>query len=310
MKIAYIILAHRLPDQLIRMIHQLEDSDVSFFIHVDKKSDKKLGNQISHELQKQLGARANVHLVKKHVCYWGAFGIIQGTAQGIKELVESGIEFDRVVLLSGQDYPIKSTDHIKTFFQENHGKEFMQSFVLTSRNPWSDHGGSYRDVARVLHWHFNLRSKHVRIPIRRKFFKGMEPYGGSQWWCLSRECIQYIYHFLADHPRFLTYFKHTFIPDELFFQTIVSNSSFGEKITGENLTYADWDNPNPQYPAVLGKNYFDQLATSPKLFARKFDTNRDTEILDLIDQRILNPLMCDRLDQPSLPEISKTISKN
>ncbi len=232
MKIAYIILTHRFPEQLVRSIRRLDDRDVFFFIHLDKKADMRSGNDISRQLRNQLGNSANVHLVKSHPCRWGRIGIVQGTVEGIKALTESGTEFDRAVLLSGQDYPIKSTDYIKTFFERNHGKEFMESFVLTSKNPWSNHAGSYKDLARVMHWHFYLRSKHLRIPVERKFFKGMKPYGGSQWWCLSRDCIEYIHQFIVDHPEFLNYFKHSFIPDELFFQTIVSNSPFGAKITG------------------------------------------------------------------------------
>jgi hypothetical protein len=39
MKIAYVVLAHRYPDQLIRLIHRLNTENASFFVHFDKKTD-------------------------------------------------------------------------------------------------------------------------------------------------------------------------------------------------------------------------------------------------------------------------------
>ncbi|HEY9638858.1 MAG TPA: beta-1,6-N-acetylglucosaminyltransferase [Coleofasciculaceae cyanobacterium] len=300
MKIAYIILTHRLPDQLTRLIYQLRDTGDSFFIHIDDRSDRKAGRNLSRHLGSQLGNQPDIHFLKRYACYWGGFGIVKATIEGIKGIVESGVEFDRVILLSGQDYPIKQKSYIKAFFEKNCDKEFMESFILTSKNPWSEHGGSYKDLVRIMHWHFLLRSRPLHIPIERNFFQGIQPYGGSQWWCLSKKCIEYVHHFIQGNPKFVNYFKYSFIPDELFFQTIVSNSPFAEKVTGDNLTYADWQNPNPNYPAVLGKRDLDALLASPKLFARKFDGNRDTEILDLIDQSILNSATDQSLGEPAI----------
>jgi hypothetical protein len=59
-------------------------------------------------------------------------------------------------------------------------------------------------------------------------------------------------------------------------------------VINDDLRYLDWENPNPNVPATLLKNDFDKLATSSKLFARKFDMARDLEILDLLDQKLLD----------------------
>jgi hypothetical protein len=82
----------------------------------------------------------------------------------------------------------------------------------------------------------------------------------------------------------IRFFKHVWIPDELFFQTIVMNSPLRDTIVNDDLRYVDWTRPTA--PAILGRQDFDTLRNSGKLFARKFDTTVDREILDLLDQRI------------------------
>ncbi|MBR8836292.1 MAG: hypothetical protein DSM106950_20295 [Stigonema ocellatum SAG 48.90 = DSM 106950] len=284
MKIAYIVLAHKLPVQLVRLIRRIEDDGTSFFIHMDKKA----GDRMYSDLGEMLSSMSNVHLLKKrYPCYWGDFNIVAATLESIGQLVNSSIDFDYAILLSGQDYLIKSTSQIKEFLQKHRGQEFIESFALASENRWTNLGGCYRALNRVQYWHFRFRSQHFYLPVKRRFFKGFEPYGGSQWWCLSRECIQYINSFVMNNPRFVNYFKSVFIPDELFFQTVVSNSHFKDCIFDDDLRYVDWEHPNPTPPAILCKSDFDTLVNSPKLFARKFDITRDAEILDIIDQKIL-----------------------
>ena len=56
----------------------------------------------------------NIYFLKRHTCYWGDFNIVKATCEGIKEIVKSGINFDYAILLSGQDYLIKSTTQIET----------------------------------------------------------------------------------------------------------------------------------------------------------------------------------------------------
>ncbi len=214
---------------------------------------------------------------------------MEATLEAISALLAAGSSFDRVLLLSGQDYPIKPRRYIKAFLERQDDQEFIESFPLSSPNKWSEHTGPFKDLNRILHWHINFRSRFLHIPIRRSLPGRLRPYGGSQWWCLSRSCIEYLHHFIRDNPRVLEYFRHAFIPDELFFQTLVSNSPFADQVTGSSLTYEDWDAPTPPYPAVLDGSYLSVLAASHKLFARKLDATRDADLLERIDQLLLRP---------------------
>lgn len=283
MKIAYIILAHKYPEQITRLVQRLADADTSFFIHIDWKA----GKLISEELVAQLRNTPNVHFVKRHSCRWGRFSIVDATIEGISQLLNSGVDFDYAMLLSGQDYLIKPNSYIKDFLQQNYGQEFIEYFALAAQNKWTDCGGMYQALNRVQYWHLRFRSKHLYLKIKRKFPANYQPYGGSQWWCLSKDCLSYINSVVRDNSQFVHYFRHVFIPDECFFQTIISNSRFKECIFNDDLRYADWENANPFPPAILDESYFDKLKDSPKLFARKFDISRNVEILNLIDEKIL-----------------------
>jgi Core-2/I-Branching enzyme len=284
MRIAYIILGHRLANQIARLVHTLGDADDSFFIHWDRKA----GVELSHQLAAQLRTDARVHLLPRHRVYWGAFSVVEATIEGIEALFRTGAAFDRAVLLSGQDYPIKSRSHIKAFFARHPEREYMESFPLLAPNRWSDLRDAGHGTARALRWHLHFRGRWLHTPIRRAFPGTMQPYGGAQWWCLSRSCLEYIHRFISHNRQFVNYFKRAYIPDEMFFQTIVSNSPFGARVTGSDLTFVDWSRPKPPFPAVLDKSYLPVLLGSPKLFARKFDGRHDPEILDLIDELIID----------------------
>ena len=75
------------------------------------------------------------------------------------------------------------------------------------------------------------------------------------------------------------------LPDESFFQSIISNSPFRARIVSDDLRYTDWENPNPLYPRTLDSDDFERLMSSPKLIARKFD-ERSEALVALIDGKL------------------------
>jgi hypothetical protein len=282
-KLAFFLLCHKMPEHVIRLIDRLRDVDSFFVVHVDKRAERSVYDTLKEFSDKFPG---QVYLCRKRYrCYWGRFGIVQGTLSCIRETMGQELPFDRAFLLSGQDYPIKSISHIRNFLSENAGYEFIESFAAEEPNRWSEAGGEYSAVNRVLFWTIFFRSRYIQIKWRRRFPLGFRPYCGSTWWCLTRECVNYLDTFVRDNPSFLRYFRTVFIPDEAFFQSILSNSPYRDKIVSDDLRYADWLNPNPMYPRTLETNDLERLMSSPKLFARKFDF-RSQQLLALIDKKI------------------------
>ena len=288
MQLAYIISAYKYPRQLIRLIHRLTNDSTSFFVHVDRKTD----DRTYHEVLEGVGHCPNVYFLKRHKCDWGGFGHVAATLEGITEIFRTHTSFDYAILLTGQDYPIKSTRHIAAFFEGHKGKLFLEFFPLPN-DEWQNRG-IVGGMDRIEAWHSRVFKRHLwfptgrGFPIKRKFLRGFKPFGGSSYWCLPRECIEYIYELITQNRAFVSFFKYVDVPDEIFFQTIILNSPFERLAVNDNLQYTDWKDPDAGSPAILCTSDFGKLLSSPKLFARKFDVSIDAEVLDLIDQEILD----------------------
>jgi hypothetical protein len=277
-RVVYIISAYKNLSQTARLVDRLHQGRTAFFIHVDKKTD----DREYATLRESLSDTTSVHFVERHTCHWGGFGHVRATLKGIAALIASGEQFDYAVLLTGQDYPIKSNEFIERFFELHRPQSFMTSSPLPTES-WSPRGG----LDRIEYWHLRAYGRHVRLPTKRRFPAGLRAFGGGAYWCLSRECIEYVVSFLRMRPDVVSFFRHVDIPDEIFFQTVLMNSELRDTITNENLRYIDWT--RGRRPAILETRDFDALRASPKLFARKFDVQRDEYVLDLIDRHLLQP---------------------
>ncbi|MEH6748177.1 MAG: beta-1,6-N-acetylglucosaminyltransferase [Maribacter arcticus] len=272
MHINYLILSHSNYEHLSRLINGLDDTNVEFFIHIDKKTDK------MYETTK-----ANVHILKERSSiYWGGFGMISATLSLIKE-ARSYHNGGYYVLLSGVDYPIRSNREVKEVLSEK--KEFMNiSLGPLPHKPIERYQYYYFDIDRrnpngFRYIFFRMLEKiQLKLKIKRKI--PFKIYVGSQWFALTEDCIDYILKEIVDNPKYLIYFKHVFIPDEAFFHTILGNSNFYNKIEG-NLTFVDWSvNPGP---AIINESHLNifqnnysfktKYGSNRPMFARKFDNN-------------------------------------
>jgi hypothetical protein len=283
MNLAYIISAYKLPDQLTRLVNRLATDTTHFFVHVDRSAD----DAIYSRMVSPMARLGNVHFLDRHRCPYGGFGHVKATLKGINELFRRRIPFDYAILLTGQDYPLRSNEEIADFFTDHERQSFIDHFPLPF-DEW-DLGG----MDRIDSWHVRLGGQHFRfrgpakLGVTRRFPLGLRPFGGSAYWCLTRECIDYIVRFLQNAPRYSRFFKYVNVPDEIFFQTIVLNSPLRDLVVNDDLRYIEWrERAIAGGPAVLGRGDFNRIMSSPKLFARKFDMTDDAEILDMIDCHI------------------------
>lgn len=275
-RIAYIVSAYKNLDQLARLTRRLLTDRSVVVIHVDLKTD-----QLEYDaLANDVGTLPAVRLLPRHTCHWGGFGHVRASLKGIDALLQSGATFDHVVLLTGQDYPIKPMTEIERFFAENRGRSFIGHSPLPSPH-WSPRGG----LDRIEYRHIRFRSAHLRLPGKRPFPSGLRPHGGGAYWCLSRRSIELVHQLTNERPDIVRFFERVDIPDEIFFQTIIMSSNLSETVVDDNLRYIDWSR-GPR-PAVLGVDDLPALLGSTKLFARKFDVTVDPEVLDAIDRDVL-----------------------
>ena len=280
MNVAYLILGHTAPQQILRMIDRMRTPGAVFVVHIDARADD--------AIYAALKGHPDVSLAPRARCYWGTYGIVQATFNCIQTLLAQNKPFDYAVLLSGQDYPIKPPDAIAAFFSQHGGAQFIESFALAEPNRWTLQGGAFQAMARVLHYTFTFRSKTFHLPFTRRFYAGWKPHGGSQWWALSREAVQWIATYMSGHPGLARYCRLTFIPDESLIQTMLANSPFAAQLSATPIHYIDWQRPNPKYPRTLDEEDFDRLKDAPELFARKLNQDQSSSLLTRIDRELLS----------------------
>jgi hypothetical protein len=294
MEKAYMIMAHKDPKQLHRLVARLNDGRSEFFIHIDKKVEIN-----PFEILTSFGEV--VHFIERFDASWGGLGTIKPFLAGMKAIQKAKKKFDRILLLSGQDYPIKSNADIDNFFKNARHSVFVNHFPIPNYKKWpgSDRGGWYRVDKYYFgqKWYHFMASKSLNFAstylpfFKRKLPDGMKPYTGQTWWNLDMYALNYILDYHEKHPEYIAFHKNTFVADELFVQMILMNSQDDrllKSIENSEKRLSIWDKADSPHPNILRKTDLQAILTSTDLFARKFDENVDSEILDLIDEKVLN----------------------
>jgi hypothetical protein len=292
MKKAYIILAHKNEMMVKRLVDRLDDDASAFFLHIDLNSDIKGFREIFRN-------NPHVRFLKRERTGWGTFALVTATLNAMR--VVQGGDYEKVILLSGQDYPIKSNEEIDQFFQTSPYNIFMDHFPLPNHRKWGPGGGMYRVnkyffglsfVKRMMAKTANFMG--IVFPFtKRKELPGMKPFSGSQWWAMDMRAVNYILEYVDSHPEYIRYHQHTFAADEIFFQMILLNcpdESLRKNIANNNLRYMKWKSESIAHPEVLGVSDVESISDSGALFARKFDPSVDSDVIDVIDDKFLNTL--------------------
>lgn len=298
----YLILAHTNPSQLRRLIERLDGPDVQFYIHVDLKSD--LAAYTSAIPQHNVSWIADrIH------CIWGDFSIVKATLLLVRAALHSTDGAGMCILLSGQDYPVKSTKHIQKFLSQHQSTVFLD--MQPAGQVWSDFflrttyykiQHSDEKLAYTLFNRWDVRSylklllkgqlhclANRRLWQSRKLAVLLDFYGGSQWWAMPMDVLRRIDAFVRHNEKALfAFFQDALIPDEFFFQSIVALSEIkGENPIAPPITYVRWDGKKHPQPVVFRSEDNQELLALPDavLFARKFDAGVDETILNQLDYR-------------------------
>lgn len=121
MKIAYLISAYKDAKQFGRMINALRGNNTHFFIHVDAKAE-----QGHFEAAVPEGMRGHVHFTRKRYwVQWGGFNQVRYQKEMLREALSAGIDFDRIFILTAQDYPLWSNGEIEKELVDNPAKEYI-----------------------------------------------------------------------------------------------------------------------------------------------------------------------------------------
>lgn len=286
MKQAILITAYKNVEHLLEIIDCF-DTEFYIYIHFDKKS------YLSKNQLELIRKKANVILLsRRYSINWGGFNHLRCILFLVKEGLKNK-EIEYFHLISGQDYPLKSQVEFNQFLNQNKGKQFLEYFQMPTDN-WPNKGKERLGNYNLYDWFdakVSFQKKIIyaflevqwRLNIKRKPIKEFSTlYGGSTWWTLSADCLNYVIRFLEDHPTFLKKFNFSFCSEEILFQTIIVNSPYNKNLVNDNLRYIQWEERNGSCPAILDETDFENIKKSDALFARKFDKLHSNKLLGQI----------------------------
>lgn len=275
-------MAYKDPEQIERLVKRLYHPDFDFYIHVDKT--------FSMEPYEYLAEIPNVYFTQeRYQMTWASYRFIEALTRFMRQLLDSDRNYDFISAFSGQDYPVKSTQEIHNYFENNLDYSFLS--LEDQDSPWFKLCESRYKMYHMTY--YNFRGRYLIqymlqkiLPTRKlPFFETI--YGGPRatWWTLSSECANYVVRYLESHPKLVRFAKHSWAPDEFLIPTIIMNSPFKNKVILDSGRYIDWSEGGSN-PKILTTKDQDKIIDSNKLFARKFDFSVDTKILDQLDARV------------------------
>jgi len=267
----------------------LDESEVSFFIHIDAKFDDAI-------FKKAVGERKNVVFIEPRIkTNWGGFSIVKATLALLSEARSFEPPFQRFCLLSGSDFPIKRNSQIRAAFASP--QEFIRVDRKLSAPERNTHSRNVEFYWFMDSWSVIKNTLSGRL--KRQPYAVINLYHGANWWALTRDCIDYVFQFLASNSRYYSFFKFTLCSDEIFFHSIVKHSPFAAQISHDFETiadlrefhsanvhgghYIDWNAKTTTLPKVLDLDDFNRLRDTKALFARKFDEEKSGQLVDRLE---------------------------
>ena len=294
MQQAILIMMHKNPEQVIRLLRYFPEDRCACFIHVDKKARIDLEN-----FRRQVAAaHSRAFVIKKRIsgvlACWSLVQVSMELLIAAKRYDEghhAGFRYYR--LLSGQDYPIKPFAEYEKLLEENYPKEFIgkelydESQHVRIMAEWNKMAGLRVPTTAFLHGWEVLWTKMAGSPKQYLERRGLRISGGPSWWSITDRLTEELIRVYGDEKNEINrVVRHIATPEEAYVQMVYINSAFFNPEKTYNLTIGNYGTHGEP---VTGHTYcwhaddIRELLASGCYFARKFDPGEDSRILDLLD---------------------------
>ncbi len=274
---AYLIICHKNFKQLALLLKLIDHQANDIYIHIDKKVRNAPYSELNNAVKK-----AGLYFTKRVKVTWGGYSQIKAELVLLRASIKNNYSYYH--LLSEACMPLHTQEYIHNFFMQNKGKEFMRVENISGAD------NKYLR-ARLKTYHFfqeyigrnkqrNLFTivdkKHQKIQNRfgvNRIKESFEYYYGDNWFSITNDLAHYL---VSNFRKINRYMKHSICADEIFMQTLTMMSPYKENIVGHCARLIDW---NRGRPYVFKNTDFEELISSDKIFARKFDKDVDEEII-------------------------------
>ncbi|XP_022663399.1 xylosyltransferase oxt-like [Varroa destructor] len=284
--------------QLKRLISVLNTTSTEqhfFYVHVDQRQDY-LYRSLK-ELEDPSWLRVTP---QRFSTIWGGASLLQMLLSCFQELLhldKSTDRWDYVVNLSESDFPIKRVGELELFLGDNKGYNFVRSHGQDTPK--------FISKQALMKTFLECETRMWRLGDR-ELPRGIRFDGGSDWVALHRGFVQWVIQNRAHDPLLVgleALFRHTLLPAESYFHTVLHNSGFCTLIVDNNLRFVNWRRKQGckcQYrhvvdwcgcsPNVLLEDDEGKVAVLSRktvFFARKFEPVLSQKIVDFIEDTML-----------------------
>jgi hypothetical protein len=235
MSLAYLIVAHRNPRQVRRLVAALYHPDDFFILHFDRRAGRDL-----HALGRELkAAHPNVVTIRSRAVLWGGPQLTSVQIDAMKAALTSGRAWEYFVNLTGQDFPIKSRAAILERLGQTPGANHVSYFDPLTTTHWAN--ARERLERHYLHWAWLNRlfavpglgrklkalvgctNRTPRIPWLHRRPPAFHYYGGANHVVLTAAACRYIVSDPAAR-RIINWLKPASSSDEIVYQSVLLNS--------------------------------------------------------------------------------------
>lgn len=241
MTVGFVMLCHTALDRAAQVARHWAERGCPVVIHVDRR----VKARAFEGLRRALEGVAEIRFSGRHACEWGTWGLVAATQEAAAVMLRDFPDVRHVFLASGSCLPLRPVRELRAYLDERPRTDFIES-VTTADVGWTVGGldlerftlrfpFSWRKQRKMFDWYVRLQRRlgwHRRVP------PGLMPHLGSQWWCLTRSTLSAILDD-PDRARHDRYFRHVWIPDESYFQTLVRR--YSTHVESRSLTLSKFD---------------------------------------------------------------------
>ncbi len=299
MKIAYLIMVHRDPEQIKRLVQSISDSG-DCYIHIDKKVDEGPFRQALTGLP--------VFYMKNRIrVNWAAWSMVQVYLELLEMAFLSDKHYDRFVFLTGQDYPLMTNAQILAEFSAHPETEYIMAYKISTstiptdknkilKNWYFENPFNNKFLRRV--W-YSLTYRLLTKPFTKKSLliplngEQVEPYFGQMLSAFTREGARLLLDIYHNDSAYNKAMKKVHAAVEEYWQTIIFNSPLREKTVqgGQEheitphfgwapLHYHTYDIEC----SIFEEKDFDTLKNCGYMFCRKVIPGISDSLMDKIDE--------------------------
>ncbi|MBO4962144.1 MAG: hypothetical protein J6C97_00045 [Clostridia bacterium] len=308
--LAIFLLAHKNLEQVLRLINKFNNPEIDVYVHCDKRWKEGYNALLSFQNDRIFVCPT------RHEADLDSWDLVKPPLELYKFCNKN---YKYYALISGQDYPLVSVDTLLNNLKSFYPKPIIDC-VHYDDAEWMYYKFNRYNVFK--HWSNKINKKFKKDNFFRKMLKapfllvdkiycriktpkkdlnklGMELYGGSAWWILPNDVLNYIYKEYESNAKYIKIYSKTHTPEEHFYQTMTMRYI---SLHQKELSYTPNDIISLKtfpyfnkegfafngHPHIFTINEFDYLKELSQnyYFARKFDINVDAKILDFLDNYV------------------------